>query len=103
MRESIRPERCSFADKVMAANARDRLEDAATQLVERGCGADPVMKKVDAVQKARRGRSPLAVSLRQRYVLSAPVGSGAALAFWIDGRRADAPGNFCRSQIHPAD
>ena len=89
MRESIMHKRWRAArDEIAKEKTRETAyEDAATQLVGTPavCGPDMVKKDFDAVQKARRGRLLPLFHYDSDTFYPPRVGSGAALAFWIDG------------------
>ena len=89
MRACIMHERWRAArDEIAQGKTRETaFEDAATRLVGTPamCGHDMVKKDFDAVQKARRGRLLPPFHYDSDTFYPARVGSGAALAFWIDG------------------
>jgi hypothetical protein len=89
MRACIMHERWRAArDEIAQGKTRETaFEDAATRLVGTPavCGPDMVKKDFDAVQKARRGRLLPPFHYDSDTFYPARVGSGAALAFWIDG------------------
>jgi hypothetical protein len=96
VRECIMYERWrAVCESIEQGNTREKAyEDAATRLAgtPAACGPDMMKKDFDTVQKARRDRLLPPYYRPGDEIYPARVGSGAALAFWIDRTPAPSAG-----------